>query len=118
MLFRTSLIAMLTTAAGLVATASPPAEAGGRFWRTPPQSYPNGYVIAHSRFGNGSISGAVRPAQFGYQVRLPHGTWVDCRRSCAETLRVETIDYWEGPEVGGGTMLKECGIFGCLDIRF
>jgi hypothetical protein len=28
-------------------------------------------------------------------VRLPGGTWIECGRSCSETLRQETVDFWE-----------------------
>ena len=84
-------------------------------------NYEDGQIVtAYSRFGNGSISGPVRPARFGWQVRLPHGTWVSCRRSCEETLRVETVDIFEnqGRLAGYGTVENECGIFGCLDITY
>ncbi len=74
-----------------------------------------GYVIARSRFGNGSQRGAVRPARYGHQVQLPSGSWVNCRRSCSETLRVETVDFWEGRINGTVGLTQECGIFGCLD---
>lgn len=79
----------------------------------------SGYVTAESRFGNGSITAPVREARNGYQVRLPRGNWVYCRRSCAETLRVETVDLLEisGSLPGYGTRLNECGIFGCLELR-
>lgn len=77
-------------------------------------------VTAESRFGNGSITAPVRDAERGTQVRLPSGTWVYCRRSCAETLRVETVDLFEnqGSMTGYGTRMNECGIFGCLEIRY
>src|SRR5687768_14926478 len=52
-----------------------------------------GVVVAESRFGNGVVAGPVRWQRLGPQVRLPGGTWVYCRRSCAETLRVETVDF-------------------------
>ena len=79
-----------------------------------------GYVTAHSRFGNGSVTAPVREARNGAQVRLPGGSWVYCRRSCSETLRVETVDIFEnqGALTGYGTRLNECGIFGCLEIRY
>jgi len=75
-----------------------------------------GYVVAHSRYGNGRISGPVRDTRLGPQVRLPGGNWEYCRRSCSETLRVETVDFWEAQQDGGG-LAAECGIFGCLDIH-
>ena len=81
---------------------------------------PGGVVTAHSRFGNGSVQGPVRPARYGYEVRLPGGTWVGCRRSCSETLRVQTVDIFENQEglSGYGAANNECGIFGCLDVHF
>lgn len=62
-----------------------------------------GYVVAESRWGNGTIAGAVRSGRHGWQVRMPRGTWIDCGRSCSETLRRETIDFWEssGPQAPG-----------------
>jgi hypothetical protein len=59
-----------------------------------------GWVRAESDWGNQTISAPVRRGRLGYEVRLPGGNWVDCRRDCAETLRVETIDFWQsrGPE--------------------
>jgi len=91
------------------------AEAG---WRPRPEE--GSSATAESRFGNGSVSGPVRAGRTGYEVRLPGGTWVGCRRSCSETLRVETVDFWEndGRLVGAGTAANECGIFGCLDIHY
>lgn len=82
-------------------------------------SYDEGGVTAHSRFGHGSVWGAVRGTGVGPQVQLPSGSWVYCRRSCSETLRVETVDRFEKPgETFGATTLQaECGIFGCLDVR-
>ncbi len=63
-----------------------------------------GYVTAESRYGNGAVSAPVRVAQFGRQVKLPGGFWLYCEtnsllfdrnRPCSETLRRETIDFWE-----------------------
>jgi hypothetical protein len=71
-----------------------------------------------SRFGNGTVSGPVRSSRTGYEVRKPNGTWIACRRSCSETLRVETVDFYEtadGSFTGYGGLANECGIFGCLD---
>ena len=108
----------LVLAAAVLTAAVLPAEAG---WRRNRGSNGDGdgYVTAESRFGNGSVSGPVRDTRTGLEVRLPGGTWVGCRASCSETLRVETVDKWEnqGSLVGAGTAANECGIFGCLDIN-
>lgn len=78
----------------------------------------NRYVEADSRFGHGSINGLVRDTGNGPQVQLPGGTWVYCRRSCSETLRVETLDFFESNAAGSAQLTNECGIFGCLDLGF
>lgn len=93
------------------------AEAGGWHWLEPrPEA---DVAVAKSRFGNGVVSGPVRTTRVGYEVRKPNGTWVACRRSCSETLRVETVDFYEndGSMTGYGTAAAECGIFGCLDLH-
>lgn len=62
---------------------------------------PPAYVIAESDWGKGTVRGAVRPGRKGvWQVQLPRGTWIDCERSCSETLRRATVDFWEssGPQ--------------------
>ena len=56
---------------------------------------PRDYVVAESRWGKGTVSGPVRRSSTGWQVRLPRGTWIDCVRSCSETLRRQTVDFWE-----------------------
>ena len=71
-------------------------------------------VVAQSKFGNGTVTGPVRMTSVGRQVRLPGGTWEHCKRSCSETLRVATVVFWEAQN---GTT-NECGIFGCLELRF
>jgi hypothetical protein len=61
------------------------------------------YVVAESEWGNGVVRGAVRSGRHGLQVRLPRGTWIDCVRSCSDTLRRQTVDFWEsnGPNAPG-----------------
>lgn len=77
-----------------------------------------GYVVAHSRHGNGSVNGTVRHTSKGAQVQLPGGTWEYCRRSCSETLRVETVDFWEGRQEGQVGLNQEKGVFGWIDWGF
>lgn len=114
--------ALLIALAALGATfAASTADAGFRRFSAGSNGDRTGYVVAESRFGNGSVTGPVRHARFGREVRLPGGTWVACRRSCSETLRVETVDFWEsGFGTGGGAsaITNECGIFGCIELRY
>jgi hypothetical protein len=53
------------------------------------------HVVAESRWGHGTVSGPVRRGRNGWEVRMPGGTWLECKRSCSETLRLATVDFWE-----------------------
>jgi hypothetical protein len=79
----------IPVAAGLMA---PTAEARSRRGYEEPAA---GYVTAESRYGPQTITAPVRISDRGRrEVRLPGGTWIECRRTCSETLRQETIDFW------------------------
>jgi hypothetical protein len=92
-----------TALAGLLlATASLSAEAQG--YRYGPSR--GDYVVAESHFGKGTVSGPVRPGRHGLEVRLPGGTWIDCGRSCSDTLRRQSVDFWENQ---GGSQAKDAG---------
>lgn len=83
--------ALLGLAATLVLPA--PADAFGLRKR---ERLDRGYVIAESRYGGGTVKGLVRPGPHGRpQVQLPGGTWIDCEQTCSDTLRRETVDFWQ-----------------------
>jgi hypothetical protein len=117
---RLSMRAAFVAAAGM--TLASAADAGGpsRWERALPPADPSGSgnVVAESRFGHGTVSGPVRQSSTGREVRLPGGTWIACRKSCSETLRVESVDFWENRGAGNGAIDNECGIFGCLGGSF
>ncbi len=75
---------MLLSVSALVV---PPPEAGNAGPRY-------GRVTAHSYYGNGSVTGAVRKTGNYYQVQLPSGFWEDCEGDCRETLRRQHLDFW------------------------
>jgi hypothetical protein len=54
-----------------------------------------GYVTTCSTYGNGCTKAPVRRGRYGYEFRLPGGTWVGCRRDCRTALRQESVDFWE-----------------------
>ena len=84
----------LVLAATTVATVLLPAAADAARRRAPDGA--EGFVTAESRWGHGRASGPVRRGQWGWQVRLPGGTWVDCvRNNCSETLRIQSLDVFE-----------------------
>lgn len=88
-------IAFTTVAMSPVVAQSPHRGSGN--------GYAPQYVVAESEWGNGVVRGAVRSGRHGLQVRLPRGTWIDCVRSCSDTLRRQTVDFWEsnGPTAPG-----------------
>ncbi len=117
---RAMLLPVVPVVAALLAlTAASPSDASG-IHRLRSNYKPGEVITAYSRFGNGSIKSVVRPGQWGWQVKLPKsGNWTDCRRSCEETLRVQTVDFYgdgdNSIDSGGyGSLSRECGIFGCL----
>jgi len=60
-------------------------------------------VTAHSNYGNGAVSGAVRKNRQGFaEVQLPGGGWIDCAGDCREALRRTYLDFWD-------TMREESG---------
>ncbi len=107
-----------TLATGLLVAAATSMMAGTAFAGPRAVSKVLGYVTANSQDGNGSIRAPYRNTDVGYQVRLPHGTWVYCKTSCSETLRVNTVDVWaqidNASPIGVGTLQAECGVLGCL----
>lgn len=82
--------------AALLATTMATAQAGPQGARRD-HDRRDGYVwvSAESRWGHGVVSGPVRQTSRGLEVRMPGGTWIGCARTCSETLRTETIDFWE-----------------------
>ncbi len=104
----TALAALIVMSIVSSANAEPGRRGAGGY-RSDPTS-----VTAMSKFGNGEVTGVVRAARFGREVRLPGGTWEACRRSCTETLRVATVDFWEARNGFG----QQCGVLGCLELRF
>lgn len=98
-------------AASLLGIVEAEAQARDRWGRSQPS-----YVVAESRFGHGTVRGAVRlGATGGWEVQMPGGTWIPCRRNCADTLRAETVDFWENQ--GRNRIDNEPGLFGDLSIR-
>ena len=84
---RALVLATTLTAVVLAGAAALPAAAADRG--------AVGYVTADSRYSGASVSGPVRKGPQGrLEVRLPGGTWLECGRSCADTLRRETVDFW------------------------
>jgi hypothetical protein len=81
--------------AALVAIAT---FAAGAQAQSPQRGQPHYvYVTAESRYSTKTVTAPVRSGPAGrLEVRLPGGTWLECGLSCRETLRRETVDFWQG----------------------
>lgn len=55
----------------------------------------DGVVRVCSPYGNGCTSAPVRRARYGYEFRMPGGTWVSCRADCRNAVREDMLDFWE-----------------------
>jgi hypothetical protein len=62
-----------------------------------------GVVSTCSIYGNGCTSAPIRRAGNDYEFRMPGGTWVSCKQSCKDTLRRETVDFWDTQRENGGS---------------
>ena len=88
---------------GLAASFALPAPADAFGFRKR-ERLDRGYVTAESRYGGPSISAPVRAGPSGRpQVQLPGGTWIDCAYSCSDTLRRETVDFWQSRQWPSGS---------------
>lgn len=95
--------AVAIVAAGVLTLAEGTAAQGSHRRRV---STASPYVVAESDYGKGSVTGAVREGHRGIlQVQMPNGSWIDCVRSCSETLRRATVDFWES----NGAQAKDQG---------
>ena len=83
---RQTVPALLCAAVALSANLAQPAAAAGKR---------SGGVTACSAYGNGCYTAPIRRGKWGPEMRLKGGTWIDCRGDCEQTLREETIDFWE-----------------------
>ena len=87
-----SVAAGMSVAVAALVTAAVPADAGPSR-RGEPRVV---QITAESLHGHGEARGLVREGPSGrLQVQTPGGTWFDCAHSCADTLRKETVDFWE-----------------------
>jgi hypothetical protein len=84
-----ALSAALVAAPVMVLIASPAAIAFERLPRS-------GKITVCGTFGNAACYTApVRMTTSGPQFRLTSGRWVDCAGDCRDTLRRETVDFWD-----------------------
>ena len=56
----------------------------------------DGVIKVCSQYGKGCVTAPTRPGRFNDRdVRLPGGTWIACKLDCRQTLREESVDFFE-----------------------
>ncbi|MGQ0456124.1 MAG: hypothetical protein ACT4OU_03570 [Hyphomicrobium sp.] len=55
----------------------------------------HGTVTACSKYGSRCIVAPVRLTSLGPQYRSPGGNWTWCEHDCPDTLRRDTVDFWD-----------------------
>lgn len=60
-----------------------------------PRQVREGRVTACSTYGNGCYTAKLVRSSIGWKMRLKGGNVIDCGVTCQDTLRVETVDYWD-----------------------
>ncbi len=53
------------------------------------------YVYAEAWYGNRKIVAPVRRVEWGDQVQVPGGAWLNCIFSCELTIRKLRLEYWQ-----------------------
>lgn len=92
-----------TGAAALVLAGSMPVDAAKSKKKAKQVRPAMQTVTAYSRSNLQPVTAPVRRGRWGLEVRLPGGTWIDCKGDCRETLREETVDFWERQERRDGS---------------
>ncbi len=55
-----------------------------------------GTITACSTYGrHGCETAVVRMTELGAQYRRPGGSWTWCEHDCRDTLRRNTVDFWD-----------------------
>ena len=85
-------LAVKLAVAGLAVTVLGSAEAEAQSRRT---DEGRSQVSVCGTYNRACTSAPVRRGRNGYEIRLPGGSWIECRANCRDTLREETVDFWE-----------------------
>lgn len=52
-------------------------------------------ITVESNYNADTVTGRVRTTSRGEEVQLPSGAWIPCSFGCRDTLRSQTIDFWQ-----------------------
>lgn len=60
-----------------------------------PRQIREGKVTACSSFGGGCYTAKLVRSSVGWKLQLNNGTIINCGVTCQDTLRVQTVDFWQ-----------------------
>jgi hypothetical protein len=60
-----------------------------------PVSFADSIRVCSRYKANTCVVGKTRTTSKGDMVRMPGGTWLDCRGDCYDRLRFATVDFWK-----------------------
>lgn len=60
-----------------------------------PASFADTLTVCSRYTLNKCVVGKTRKTSKGEMVRMPGGTWLDCRGDCYDRLRLATVDFWK-----------------------
>jgi hypothetical protein len=85
---------LVMTAASLLSAHATDRDHTGRNVGTVTACSTNGHFTCYSA--------PVRTGRYGKVMRLNGGTWISCEGDCRDTLRKETVDFWDEQRLNGG----------------
>jgi hypothetical protein len=83
------------TAGLILSVLGASAEPSDAARRKQPRAAGRDTVTTESWYGHGKVTAPVRGSGERAEVRMPGGTWIPCKQDCAQTLREESLDFWE-----------------------
>jgi len=54
-----------------------------------------GTIRTCSKYGSECVTARVRMTNLGPQYLSPGGNWIWCETDCRDTLRRDTVDFWD-----------------------
>jgi hypothetical protein len=79
----------------LAVLASVPAPVAAQDSAVTPRQVREGKVTACSSYGHKCYTAKLVRSPVGWKMRLKGGTLIDCSVTCQDTLRIQTVDFWQ-----------------------
>lgn len=70
--------------------------------KSPPTVLATGTFEFKDKLGTSLVFPSRRVSVAGFEtseIRLPNGTWIDCRADCAQTIRDQHVEFWDAQQM-------------------